>query len=140
MKISEHIDIEELVPKDTFMLKGIECFDLIDYRIPLILERIRELCGNRPLIINNWLWGGKYQYRGYRPLDCTVGARNSMHKHGMAVDFDVRFQTAEETRKIILENESELMLLGLTRMERDVSWVHIDLKSTGLKHIKLFRP
>jgi len=140
MKISEHIDIEELVPKDIFMSKGIGCFDLIDYRIPLILEHIRTLCGDKPLIINNWLWGGSYQYRGYRPLNCTVGAKNSMHKHGMAVDFDVRFMKADEVRRIILDNEQELMLLGLTRMESDVSWVHIDLKSTGLKHIKLFRP
>lgn len=140
MKISEHIQIEELVPKDVFMAKGAGCFDLIDYKIPLILERIRELCGDKPLIINNWLWGGSYQYRGYRPLNCQIGAKNSMHKHGKAVDFDVRFMSAEQVRGIIIANEQELMSLGLTRMETDTSWVHIDIKHTGLNHIKKFRP
>jgi uncharacterized protein YcbK (DUF882 family) len=140
MKISEHIELEELVPKKIFLQKGKDCLLLIDPRLPIVLERIRELCGNRTMTINNWLWNGKYQHRGCRPADCTVGAKYSMHKYGKAADFDIKGMTAEQVRRIIVANEQELMALGLTRMEAGTSWVHIDLKEIGLEHIYIFKP
>lgn len=140
MKITEHILIEELVPKKIFLQKGKDCLLLIDPRLPIVLERIRELCGNKEMTINNWLWNGKYQYRGYRSADCPIGAKYSMHKYGKAADFDIKGMTAEQVRRIIVTNEQELMALGLTRMEAGTSWVHIDLKGIGLEHIYIFKP
>ncbi|HPG33181.1 MAG TPA: D-Ala-D-Ala carboxypeptidase family metallohydrolase [Lentimicrobium sp.] len=140
MKISEHFDIRELVDKATYTRNFGQSIKLIDPRIPVLLEKIRELCGNRPMTVNNWHIGGQFQYRGYRPPDCQIGALKSMHKQGKAVDFDVKGMTADQVRGVIRLNQVELMKLGLTRMETGVSWVHIDLKETGLQTIKEFRP
>ena len=140
MKVSEHIDIRELVDKKTYLLCGDKCVAKIDPRLPVILERIRQLCGDRVLTINDWHIGGKLQYRGFRPSDCAVGAVKSMHKQGKAADFDIKGLSADKVRNIIRENAAELLKLGLTRIETNISWVHIDLKYTGYNYIYEFRP
>ncbi len=140
MKISDNFELQELVPPETFNAMGPGSVSLIDPRLLKVLERIRILCGNRAMTINNWHRGGKFKYRGYRPKTCTVGASKSMHRDGKAVDFDVAGLTAEAVRNIIRANATELLKLGLTRIESGVSWVHIDLKYTGLSTIYEFRP
>ena len=140
MKVSEHIDIRELVDKKTYLLFGDKCVDKIDPRLPVILERIRQLCGGKAMTINDWHIGGKLQYRGFRPSDCAVGAVKSMHKQGKAADFDIKGLSADKVRNIIRENAAELLKLGLTRIETNISWVHIDLKYTGYNYIYEFRP
>jgi len=92
------------------------------------------------MILNNWHAGGKYKYRGFRPRSCTVGAEHSMHREGKAADFTIKGVPAGQVRVIIRANSEELMRLGLTRIETGISWVHIDLKETGLDYIKEFRP
>jgi uncharacterized protein YcbK (DUF882 family) len=140
MKVSEHFDLRELVDPSTFENEGANAVKLIDKRIPALLEKIRQLCGNRSMTINNWHTGGRFQYRGYRPQYVKVGAAKSMHKQGKAVDFDVKGMTADEVRGILRLNQIELMKLGLTRIETGVSWVHIDLKETGLNYLYEFKP
>ena len=140
MKLSEHIDLRELVSSGVYLLRGDSAVSLIDSRLPIILERIRELCGNRTMTLNDWHIGGRFQLRGYRPPGSTVGATKSMHKLGKAADFTIKGMSAEGVRGVIRLNQVELMKLGLTRIERGVSWVHIDLKHTGLDTIYEFNP
>lgn len=140
MKLTDNISLQELLPKDTFMKYGTSGVKLIDKRLPVILERIRELCGGKPMTLNDWFYGGRFNLRGYRPPECAIGATKSMHKQGMAADFTVKGMTAEQVRNVIRGNATELMQMGLTRMEKDVSWVHIDLKVTGLSTIYEFKP
>ncbi len=140
MKISKHFDLRELVDRSTFQNEGESAVKFIDSRIPPLLEKIRQLCGNNPMTINNWHTGGRFQYRGYRQKYCTIGARYSQHKQGKAVDFDVKGMTADEVRGVLRLNQIELMKLGLTRIETGVSWVHIDLKETRLNHLYEFKP
>jgi len=140
MKVSEHFDIREFVPPETWSAYGEHSIKFIDSRILVLLEKIRELCGGKSITANNWHYAGKYRYRGYRPADCKVGALKSMHRLGKAVDFDVKGMSAEQVRGVIRMNQVELMRLGLTRIEAGVNWVHIDLKETGLNHIYEFKP
>lgn len=140
MKLSQHIDLRELFPPETITMHGDKCADLIDPRLPVILERIRELCGDKSMILNTWHKGGTFKYRGYRPEHLAIGAKKSMHKQGMAADFDIAGLTADKVRNIIRENQNELMALGLTRIEVGISWVHIDLKPTGLNKLTEFAP
>ncbi len=140
MKVSEHFDIRELVSPDMWETFRADSVKFIDDRIIALLERIRELSGGRSITVNNWHRGGKFRYRGYRPESCNTGARNSMHRQGKAVDFDISGMTAEQSRQLIRDNQTELMRLGLRRMERGVPWVHIDLKETGLDYIYEFKP
>jgi len=140
MKLTDNIYIQELIPKDVYLRDGNRSKNYIDPRLPIILERIRLLCGNKPMTLNDWYWGGRFNLRGYRPPECTIGASKSMHKQGKAADFTIKGMTAEQVRKVIRANAEELMALGLTRMEKDVSWVHIDLKETELNFIYEFKP
>jgi len=134
MQLSKHIHSEELLPPEWGNAV------VLDPRLVIVLEKIRELCGGRPMILNTWHSGGSLKYRGYRPKSCTIGATKSMHREGKAADFDIKWMTADAVRAIIRKNAVELHALGLRRIESGVSWVHIDLKETGLSTIKEFRP
>lgn len=140
MKLSNNILVQELIPKDIYLRDGDRAAKYIDSKLPIVLERIRELCGNKQMTLNDWYWGGRFNLRGYRPPECTIGASKSMHKQGKAADFTIKGMTAEQVRKVIRDNAEELIALGLTRMEKDVSWVHVDLKVTGLNYIYEFKP
>lgn len=140
MKLTANIDIRELVPKDVYLKYGDGSVRFIDHRLPAILERIRELCGGKPMTLNDWYYGGRFNLRGFRPANCTIGAVKSQHKLGKASDFTIKGMTADQVRDVIRLNSVELMQMGLTRIEIGISWVHIDLKETGLSHIYEFKP
>jgi len=78
----EHFDIEELVPEDVFNERGEKCWELLDEDILADLDTLRDLLG--PLTINDWKWGGGFQYSGFRPEGCGVGSKYSQHKLGKA--------------------------------------------------------
>ena len=90
---------------------------------------------NKPIYINY----GELQCRGFR--DCytckDAGAQYSAHRFGMAVDLNVKDLEAEEVRQFILDNQD--LFPHITRMEKNVDWVHLDVKPTGKREIYLFR-
>jgi hypothetical protein len=123
-----YFKIHELVDRNTFYKWGEGAWGLINPVALTALEGVREFF-NVPVIVNNWWDGaGKMQFRGYRPPECKIGAPASEHRKGNAFDCTVTGQTAEEARKIILENKDNPLLLNITRMEADVSWLHFDCK------------
>ena len=91
------------------------------------LINLREFFGV-PITVNNWHIGGSFQYRGFRPSDCKVGAKMSQHRFGNAFDCDIKGYTAEQARQKILANQDHLLLRSITRLEAGTSWVHFDLK------------
>lgn len=140
MKLTDNISLQELVPKDVYLRYGDGAVRFIDQRLPAILERIRELCGGRAMTLNDWYYGGRFNLRGFRPANCTTGAPKSQHKLGKAADFTIKGMTADQVRQVIRNNAVELMQMGLTRIEIGISWVHIDLKETGLSKLVEFKP
>lgn len=121
-----NFDLFELVDRATYQKSGDEAWKFFDPEALIMLDDLRDFF-NVPVTVNNW-WGYSqgYQYRGYRPPDCMVGAQSSYHKRGMAFDCDIKGYTAEEARKIIIENKDNLLLLRIMRLEADVFWVHMD--------------
>lgn len=89
---------------------------------------------DKPIYIN---YNGM-QCRGFR--DCNVcrdaGAPYSAHRFGQAVDLNVEGVESEDVRQFILDNQD--LFPHIKRMEKDVSWVHIDTRDTGLNEIYLF--
>ena len=142
-----HFRIEELVPAGTYRkLERVSnsrgdmerrALQLLDWRILYTIDCIREQL-RIPLIVNDWYWGGEFQYRGWRPPACTVGAINSQHKFGRAIDFVSPRQEAEQIRLKILENNR--LFPYITYMEDGTTWVHIDCRNADVKHIHLFQP
>lgn len=129
----------ELVPESYYRKfeKTPEKFlNLFDDRALKTLQALREEFG--PATVNNWAVGGSNQYRGWRPFNCTVGAIHSQHKFGRAFDVNFKHTTAEQARKLILANPHRFP--HLTRIERDVSWLHFDVATTNSAEVKVIAP
>lgn len=133
-----HFIIQELVDRATFEKFGEQAWMLFN---PIALEALDDLRRffNAPVIVNNWHEGGQFQYRGFRPRSCSIGAEYSQHRFGNAFDCDIQGVTAQEARKKILENQDNLLLFQITRLEDKVNWVHMDCANID-DRIKVIQP
>jgi hypothetical protein len=133
-----YFKLEELVDKSTFENLGAEAWLKFSSNALIGLEKMREFFGV-PFTINNWHIGGQFQYRGYRPPECKIGARLSQHRLGNAFDIDIKGWTAEIARKHIINNQDDPLLQNIMRLEDGVSWVHVDFLPVK-NRIHLFNP
>lgn len=135
----KHFIIEELVHEDTLKDYGEEgCWQLFDENLLMAIDGIREYFG-MPITINNWHHGGVFSNRGYRDPDCPIGAVKSTHKQGKAADMDIKDIPSEVARRMIILNKDDERLKHIMRMEVDVKWLHVDVKSVT-DRIYLFKP
>lgn len=95
------------------------------------LQGLRDLYGR--MVMNTWYWGGKSQYRGWRPMDCNVGARLSMHKFAIAFDLLPIDADVNEIRKDILANQWEEPFRHITCVELGTPHLHIDFRNHDKK-------
>ena len=123
----EYFDIEELVDKATFTKWGEQAWMFFRPEALASLDQIRKFY-NRPVTVNNWKWGGSFQYRGFRPRSVMVGAEYGQHRFGNAFDLDVNGVLAETVRRDIIANKDEIFT-HITCLEAKVSWVHFDCRN-----------
>lgn len=166
MKVSRNFLIQEFVPKSTFLKwgekstwfiseKAVNCAEFYKsffgtyYKNKLGADKVRGVS----IVINNWHIGGVKQFSGYRPPDCTEGAKESQHRHHNAFDCEIWIVFMDGTRKeadykeihqVIQDNEITFMANGVTRIE-DVSiasgWLHTDFAwIPNQKHILIIKP
>ena len=133
----EFFQLYELVDKNTYVVQGENAWKLFNPLALQALDNLRQYFG-RPITVNNWHSGGRFQYRGFRPLDCPIGSKLSQHKLGNAFDCDVEGYTAEEVRWIVLNNKDHELFKLIQRIEDEVSWFHFDLKEVK-DRIKVFK-
>lgn len=141
-KISDHFYIHEFVPKVIYNKYGENSKWFIRPEIIRLAEFYRTWF-NAPLYINNWFWGGDKQNRGFRTPNTSIGALYSQHKLGAAFDCNIRGITPDEVRAEILAHEEEFMKVGLTTLEDGhfaPTWVHSDIRPTGLDNILIVKP
>jgi hypothetical protein len=137
-----YFDLQELVCPDVFNKFGDFAWNFLDPRLLLTLDRIRAKL-NKGIIVNNWSEGGSYDQRGLRCLLCPIVKAKydslymSAHLLGKAVDFDVQGLVAEEVREWIIKYKT--LWPYPIRLEKGVSWVHLDMYDTGEK-VYLFNP
>lgn len=121
----KYFQLQEIVDKKSFEKYGEQCWQLFPENSLVMLDNLREFFAC-PISCNDWFKGGQFQYRGYRPKWCNVGAVGSAHRVGMAFDLDVKGYTAEEARGKILSNKNNPLLSNIMRLEGGVDWLHID--------------
>ena len=142
IKISDNFYLDEFVPPDIYNERGQKTIALIDHRIILAAQFLRETI-DKPMIINNWWNGGKFTKRGLRNWNETVGARWSQHKYGRAFDFHVIGMTPSQVHAIIMQNEEMLINHQLITVIEDLrdtpTWVHCDCRFTGDNKIVVVR-
>jgi len=129
----KHFDLSELVPPQVQSELGDQAILLLEPRMLMMIDGIRNFF-NRRITVNNWHYGGQFTLRCFRPSDTTTGARWSQHKFGRAADMDIEGYTAEQARSIILANQKNPELTYISVMESKVNWVHADcrnIKSTS---------
>jgi hypothetical protein len=135
-----YFDLEELVCKDVFDHYGQTAWQFFDPRLLETIDHLREKLV-KAIFVNNWKEGGNLDERGFRCLKCQTVKDNynkdycSTHMRGQAIDFDVQGLLAEEVRQWIIKNNN--FLKYPIRLEKDVSWVHLDVIDCG-KLVYLF--
>ena len=135
---------QEFVPPETYKRWGEKSVWFINPRIVLFLQWIKDQTGGSKVTVNNWYWGGKRKYSGYRPPDCKVGAEESSHKRSDGVDFIVDGFSPIQIRKLMKDNFEYLhKKFGLTGYElKTKTWTHGDFRWTNsnqLNEISYYR-
>lgn len=135
MMKSKYFKIQELVSRNVYDKYGENSWQFIDTRLIKVIDLLREHF-NKPITVNNWLWGGNLQQRGLRAnKDEIVANKNdyyiSQHCLGKAVDFNVKGMTAQEVYEEILKNKDKFYLISRIENIKDTpTWVHIDVANT----------
>lgn len=92
-------------------------------------------------IINNWAYTKtpvERQWSGYRSPLSDYYSRTSAHSFGEAIDCVFTQVTAQEAREYILKNRDAFPFIS--RLEKDVEWLHVDGLYTGQYSIVEFEP
>jgi len=140
----KHFGIFELTDPVMYRCNGDKAFAFFTDEIKKSIDAVRDFF-NRPVTVNNWIWGGDFQWRGLRTHYCTIGSKTSQHRIVgdrlcNAFDFDVDGMSAEEVRQEIIKNKDIPSFKYITRLEKDVNWVHMDCKPLdGEERIYLFK-
>jgi len=136
MKVSNNFNIEEFVDKDTYNKFKWDSIWFIDHRLIKIAQTLRNQFGS--ITINNWSSGGNRNWSGLRTKKSSYYTPYSQHSFGRAMDMIFNDFTADEIREEIKNNEEYWFGLGIRAIEKNVNWVHIDVRHTDLEHIKWF--
>ena len=119
---------------------GDRIFIIYDARVLVTADRLRKRFG--PIKVNDWKWGGGFNFRGFRPPGCTVGAAFSQHRFGRALDMDPVNVEAEEIRQDMIAKPNEATYEYITAIETDISWLHYDVRNHSKHELGLlvFKP
>ena len=137
-----HFSVKELVCPHIYDKFGDTAFALFDDKLLSTLDFLRDQLG--PIYINDWDSGGGFSQRGFRCIQCQLVKdaikKNqlyvSAHMTGQAADFDVENKPSGEVRLWILANE--IKMPHPIRLEKNVTWVHLDTRNTDDMKIILF--
>jgi len=139
--IPEHFIIQELVPPEVFADRGEKAWALLDARVLITLDQLREKFG--PIIVNNWHlekmpdWCPNLrEWSGLRTEHSPWGTGYSQHRFGRAADCIFRDVLAEEVRQYIFDNLNEFPFIN--SIELGTSWLHFDVRNCN--RIKTYTP
>lgn len=120
-------NIKELVCPHTLKKWGEQSWQFLDTDLLWCLLILRRDIIKRPMIVNN---GSLYTQRGLRCNRCDMVRGRatvylSAHVLGKGIDFTVSGMSANEARRLITANAG--LFPCNIRLEKDVSWVHLDI-------------
>lgn len=136
----DYFNITEFVPKEVYESKTVNPFWLISPYLLWTADQIR-IRYRKPVYINTWAFGDKnnFNYRGYRQPGCAVGALLSMHRLGLAMDFNVEEMTSIEVQNDLIKHPFIEPFQYITCVEKEagVEKTHIDLRPHDKKKFGL---
>lgn len=135
-RVKQYFDIKELVCDHVYKRDAGMAWRYFPTEFLETLVAIREILGV-PMVINAYRDG--MSQRGLRCNMCSLVASKkgkslymSAHILGQAFDATPKGMTAEEAREKIRQDADRLPYP--IRMEKDVSWLHVDTFDNGLGH------
>ena len=139
MTKSTYFKLHELLPKELYYNEEVG-WGWLDERLIEVLDWLRRTAGV-PLIVNNWKWGGKRNYCGARipaSPDYSYGSRHTLipDRKVMAADVISTKITAAQLRNLIRRMKDSLP--HPVRIEKNVTWLHIDVDNTSYNPIYEF--
>ena len=130
--------LNELIPKSAVeTIPPSKAWFIFDNRLLLVADYLRRDYGR--MIVNDWKWGGKNQYRGWRPFNTEIGASLSQHKFGRALDIIPQDASVDEIRNDIINRKRPYMEI-IKGIEMEVNWLHIDTRNYESPDILQFYP
>lgn len=137
-QIKPYFDIEELVCEHVLAKFGKSAWDFLDTNFLHCLLIIRRDILKKPM----WCNGNNAKQRGLRCNLCQLVKEKKVpyitaHLQGKAGDFTVQGMTAENARKLILQNAD--MLPCKIRLESGVNWLHFDVRDSGNEKVVFFK-
>ena len=142
-KLSKYFDIQELVCPHCYQKFGAKTsWQFLDTELLHTILVLREDVLKCGMVCNDYKFGGKTTQRGLRcnicPLCKDKTLKNQIyltaHANGAGLDFVFGANsgmTAEKARQLIKDNKH--LLPYNVRIERGVTWLHIDCYDTGEK-------
>lgn len=138
-ELKNYFNIRELACSHTYASYGASAWQFFDTKILHTLLVIRRDILKTPMVIN---YGGSYQ-RGFRCNLCqlvkdkTLTGRLYITAHGLGKAFDasMKTMTGEQARQKIKANQH--LLPYPIRMEKGVSWLHVDVRDTHENYEKV---
>ncbi len=130
----KHFTVQELVPQSIYEQRKEKAIELIDERVLVTLDQLRETFG--PCTVNDWCFGGDYSQSGLRTPEAKEYSPTSQHTFGRAMDCKFKEYEAQEVRRHIVENR--IIFPYITFMEEGISWLHFDVRNC--QRIVLWNP
>jgi hypothetical protein len=123
--LTDNLYLDEYISKELYIKyhekKPHYLLNMLSRQTVISDQMLRDHFGT--VIINNWIADGDRQWSGIRTIDSSYYRQFSEHTYGRASDKLFKYATAEEVREYIEDYWKEL---GITCIEKDVSWVHSD--------------
>lgn len=141
-RLSKYFDIQELVCPHTYQKFSDKSWQFLDTEILHTVLVLREDILKVGMICNDYKFGGKSTQRGLRCNICPLCKEKTLknqiyltaHANGAGMDFVFGVKsgmTAAKARQLIKANKH--LLPFNVRIEKDVTWLHIDCYDTGEK-------
>lgn len=147
MYIPKYFEAFELVDKDTFekfQNHPEVIFKMFDDGLLQFADLIKEHYNKTTVTINNWYWGGAFQWSGLRTPESPDYSKGSMHSVGKALDLKFPKIDVAAVRRDLMDGKIDCKGL-ITRVEiphdnRKMGWLHVDTKPTNKEGIYFFKP
>ncbi len=126
LQVAKNFELGEFVPEEIHDKYKSASTRFVVPTLFTMAQGVKDFYDGKRITINNWLWGGGRNYSGFRPADVSVGANNSAHKRGMAIDVVVEGVDSAQVYKDITSNQAYFMSLGVTSIESGTDgWTHL---------------
>ena len=126
MELTPHFTLEELAVTNNKKYKELNLTEAQKqlgkmYMLAGFAERVREIIGNRPMIINSG-------YRCYSLNLAVGGASSSQHKLGEAIDFKCKDLSNDQIACMIAASDLKFQQLIIEHSGKH-AWVHVSIGS-----------